>query len=179
MNLYIMRHGETVWNKQKRTQGRTNNRLSSDGIKACEKIAEDLKNIKFDYIFCSPLCRAIQTANIINKYHNLKIIKDERITDIDQGYFTGKFYDKLTDEEIIAKKNKDEKFKMESSQNFHLRIKNFYNFIKNNYYDKTVLIVTHSGVTSNLQIIINNEKLNEKNFNTYLLKNSEVKLFNI
>lgn len=47
------------------------------------------KDTKFDIIFCSPLMRTIQTANIINKFHNVKIVKDERLIEIDQGIFTG------------------------------------------------------------------------------------------
>ena len=73
MKIYIIRHGLTVWNKQKRTQGRVNNKLAKEGKEELEKIAQKLKNINFDYIFCSPLLRAVQSANIINFYHKYGI----------------------------------------------------------------------------------------------------------
>lgn len=172
-----MRHGKTIWNEQRRTQGHTNNRLSAYGIKTSNVCAENLKNVRFDYIFCSPLCRAVQTANIINKYHNIKIIKDERLKDIDQGFFTGKYFDKLTKEELIAKKNKDKNYNMESCESFYSRIKNFYNFITTKYSDKTILIVTHSGVACNLELIVKKEKFNETKFNNHTFENCEIKKF--
>ena len=99
MKIYILRHGETVWNFKGITQGRSNNRLSSNGKEQVEKIAIDYKDVKFDEIFVSPLMRTIQTANIMNKYHNKKLIRDERIIEIDQGKFTGRRKDSFTPEE--------------------------------------------------------------------------------
>ena len=51
MEIYIMRHGETVWNAKGIIQGRSNNRLSKNGKEQVKKQAEELKDIKFDYIF--------------------------------------------------------------------------------------------------------------------------------
>ena len=78
MNIYVMRHGTTVWNEKGITQGLTNNRLSKNGVALTEKVSLEYKNIKFEAIYCSPLTRTVQTANIMNKYHNLKIIKDTK-----------------------------------------------------------------------------------------------------
>ena len=96
MKLYVMRHGTSIWNEQGKTQGRSNNRLSENGKKIIEKTANQLKNIKFDIMFCSPLMRAVQSANILRKKLKCKKIKDNRIIEIDQGIFTGKIYNQLT-----------------------------------------------------------------------------------
>lgn len=48
-----------------------------------------MKNEKIDLILCSPLKRAIQTAQIINKERNIRIIIDERISERDFGEFEG------------------------------------------------------------------------------------------
>ena len=90
MNIYLMRHGTTVWNEKGITQGRVNNRLSQSGKAIAEQRALELQNVEFDVIFASPLMRTMQTANIINKYHNVKVVKDERLIEIHQGIFTGK-----------------------------------------------------------------------------------------
>lgn len=64
MILYIIRHGETEWNKMGKMQGRTDISLSEDGRKLAQN-GRWIKNVKFDYIFSSPLERAYETAYII------------------------------------------------------------------------------------------------------------------
>ena len=97
MNLYVMRHGTTVWNEKGITQGRSNNRLSKNGIELTELVSKKFKDIKFDVIISSPLMRTIQTANIMNKYHNVKVFKDDELLEIDQGIFTGHYKNSLTE----------------------------------------------------------------------------------
>lgn len=173
-----MRHSTTVWNEQRRTQGRVQNKLSESGKKDTYVVAEKLKNVHFDYIFCSPLLRAVQTTNILNKYHKCKVIKDERITDIDQGIFSGRYFDSLTKEELELKRAKDKSCKMESLQEMYFRIKPFFDEITAKHKDKTILVVTHSGVASFLEKMITCPSYDEKVFNsTDNFENSEVKKF--
>lgn len=175
-----MRHSTTVWNEQRRTQGRVANRLSKNGINKTLYVAQELKDIHFDCIFCSPLLRALQTANILNKYHKCKIIKDERISDIDQGIFSGRYFDSLTEEELKLKRAKDKSCKMESLQEMYYRIKPFFDEIMQKYKDKTILIVTHSGVASFLEKMITCPSYDENVFNrTDYFNNGEVKKFMI
>ena len=176
MKLLIDRHGKTVWNEQKRTQGRVHNRLCKDGILSSQETAEKLKNIKIDYIFSSPLLRSVQTANIINKYHNKKIIKDERLTDIDQGVFTGRFFESLTNEELQIKQTKNKDYGMESLQEMYVRIKDFFEFLKKHYYNYTILIVTHSGVARMVELSAKFDSFSNENFNkTMAFQNSEIR----
>ena len=178
MEIYIVRHGTTVWNEKKRTQGRVNNRLSKNGKEKAKILAKKLKDICFDYIFSSPLLRSVQTANLINKYHNNKIIKDKRLTDIDQGIFTGRYFNSLTKEELVLKKSKAKSCNMETLEEMYFRIKPFFNEIVEKYKDKTVLIVTHSGVASFLEKMINYPHYDKNIFNsTDCFKNGQVKFF--
>lgn len=178
MRLFIVRHGRTVWNEKKRTQGRVHNRLSSFGVAFSKEVAEKLKDIEFDYIFSSPLLRAVQTANIINKFHNNKVVKDERLTDIDQGVFTGRYFESLSEEELAIKKSKDKNYGMESLKEMYDRTSDFYNYIKNHYSDSTILVVTHSGNASFLEMLTSCSEYDPNVFNrTDLFQNSEVKEF--
>lgn len=180
MELYIIRHGETVWNRQRRTQGRVRNMLSSNGKKELNNLAIKLKNINYDFIYCSPLLRAIQSANIINKFHNKQIIKDERLTDFDQGIFTGRYFNSLTNEEKVLKRNKDKSCKMESYKELYNRVYNFYNEVLLNKQQEKILIVTHSGVASSLENIINNIPFNNETYKkTDLFLQGQIKHFNI
>ena len=123
MNLYIMRHGTTVWNEKGITQGCSNNRLSKTGISLTKDASEKYKDIEFNIIYCSPLMRTVQTANIMNKFHNVKVIKDKRLIEIDQGIFTGRSKNDLTEEEKNLKFTRAESCGMESYQSAYNRAK--------------------------------------------------------
>ena len=72
-----MRHATTRWNELGITQGHTHNRLSKTSIELTNKLSDDFKNTQIDLIITSPLMRSVQTSNIMNKHHNVKIIKDK------------------------------------------------------------------------------------------------------
>ena len=55
MRLYMMRHGETDWNKKHLWQGRTDIPLNENGRYVAELTREGLKGIPFDVAYCSPL----------------------------------------------------------------------------------------------------------------------------
>ncbi|MEK6959266.1 MAG: histidine phosphatase family protein [archaeon] len=105
MNLYIIRHGETVWNKEDphRLQGRTDVALSAEGIKQAKKIAERLSSESIALIYSSPLKRAKHTAKEIAKHHKgIKVMEDSDIIELDFGHFDG-----LNSDEIRAKYPED------------------------------------------------------------------------
>lgn len=180
MKVYVMRHGTTVWNEKGITQGRSNNRLSQKGKKLTQEIALKFKDINFDVIFSSPLMRAVQTANIMNKYHNAKILKDSNLIEINQGIFTGRSKFNLTEEEKKLKFIRAEKCGMESYLSVYQRTLNFINQLKAKQEFINVLIVTHKVNASLIENILNNIKIdfnNYQHFNTF--ENAEVKCFEI
>ena len=65
MNIYMIRHGETDWNKSKKIQGSTDIELNENGINQAKMMKEKFENINFDICLCSPLKRALKTAEII------------------------------------------------------------------------------------------------------------------
>jgi broad specificity phosphatase PhoE len=71
MLLYLVRHGQSVWNAEKRHQGWQNVPLSPLGEKQAESIGQRLKNLKFDYHFTSPIKRCYDTASAIVRAQDL------------------------------------------------------------------------------------------------------------
>ena len=67
MLIYIIRHGETDWNRQHRLQGQTDIPLNRQGIDLADVTGKALQDVPFDICFSSPLIRAKQTANEILK----------------------------------------------------------------------------------------------------------------
>ena len=65
MKLYLIRHGETDWNIERRLQGQVDIELNEFGRTLAVKTGKGLENIQFDICFTSPLKRARETAELI------------------------------------------------------------------------------------------------------------------
>lgn len=89
MKIYLVRHGETDWNKEKRIQGRSDIALNEYGMYLARKTGEGLRDIPFSRCYTSPLIRAYETARIILRGQDIPIIKDDRIVEMAFGEFEG------------------------------------------------------------------------------------------
>ena len=89
MTVYLFRHGETDWNKEKRLQGQSDVPLNEFGRELAVKTAEALKGIRFGAAFSSPLCRAAETARILLGDRDVPLILDERLREIHFGECEG------------------------------------------------------------------------------------------
>ncbi|HBD64283.1 MAG TPA: histidine phosphatase family protein, partial [Clostridiales bacterium] len=59
--IYLTRHGETEWNRQRRFQGSKNSELTEKGILGAELLASRIEDVELDCIISSPLKRAYHT----------------------------------------------------------------------------------------------------------------------
>jgi len=89
MKIYLVRHGETDWNKKLRIQGQADIPLNRTGRMQAEVAATYLSSIQFDAVFSSPLSRARETAEIIIKDEKIPIYIDERLKEISYGICEG------------------------------------------------------------------------------------------
>ena len=78
MEIYFVRHGQTVWNVEKRFQGLSDSPLTELGITQAKLLGEKLKDIKFDKFYSTSLKRANDTANYIkgNRKQEVEIFDD-------------------------------------------------------------------------------------------------------
>ena len=165
--LYIVRHGQTDWNTLHKRQGHTNIPLNETGINQAKKLKEELKNIKFDYVFSSPLDRALETAKIIS---GKDPIIDERLIERNNGKLeglTGDEIDRLQEQDNYS----DELYEVESIQDLHTRANFFLKDILNKYPNKDILIVTHVGIIINMRCYLDGEV---DDIGKYVLGNCEV-----
>jgi broad specificity phosphatase PhoE len=90
MRIYLVRHGETEWNKVRRFQGRSNLPLNQEGRKQVRALALALKNIPLMAIYTSPLIRTLETARLIKAFHpSTPIFEDNDLIEMDLGEFDG------------------------------------------------------------------------------------------
>lgn len=147
MEILLVRHGQTEWNLLKKVQGKADIELNEQGIKQAEETRNYLKNEKIDLILCSPLKRAMQTAEIIKQERNIKMIIDERISERDFGEFEGMPNTDFDFNAFWSYKQNLKYDKAENIQDFFERVYDFLESIKNEYTGKRVLIVAHGGIS--------------------------------
>ncbi|MBR5248937.1 MAG: histidine phosphatase family protein, partial [Lachnospiraceae bacterium] len=108
MNLYIMRHGETDWNKQGKLQGSVDIPLNDFGIELAEKTRDGFQRegITFDKVFSSPYIRAHKTAEIIVGAAELSIDVQPDIREMNFGGNEGAYVRELRTNPAYARLNK-------------------------------------------------------------------------
>ena len=89
MSIYVIRHAHTTWNgPPHRFQGRLHVPLSKEGIHIARKLGKKIKRPK--QIITSPAKRCIQTIHALFGEDYKQVTLDERLWEIDNGYFQGK-----------------------------------------------------------------------------------------
>ena len=91
----MVRHGETLWNERRLLQGRTDIALSDKGQEQAKVLSSALASIPFSSIYCSPLSRAKDTAQILGIPHGLAPKTDRGFLEISFGVWEGKSHDFL------------------------------------------------------------------------------------
>lgn len=94
MTLYILRHGQTDLNLERRVQGHLDVELNETGIEQAKDLAKVVaeKDIRFDRIYCSPLKRAIKTCEIVTGVDSSQFIIEERLKEFDFAELEGCAY---------------------------------------------------------------------------------------
>ncbi len=89
LRLFLLRHGETAWNRERRHQGRTDTPLSEIGQSQAEAVARELKEHPIKTVYASPLRRARDTAAVIAASHGLEVETDEAFQELHFGRWEG------------------------------------------------------------------------------------------
>jgi broad specificity phosphatase PhoE len=88
--IFLVRHGQTDWNKKQRFQGRMDIPLNDVGRAQAQALALALKVKKLTAIYSSPLKRALETARSIKAYHpTTPVIEESGLAEMDLGEFDG------------------------------------------------------------------------------------------
>lgn len=173
MNLYIMRHGETYWNKEGLIQGSSDIELTEFGIELAEKTRDGFvrDGIKFQKIYTSPYIRAVKTAEVINEKQQAALKVDNRVREMCFGKYEGMPLKKIKDSDqnvqycfsVPSRYKPDEKG--ESFEDVYARIDDFLeNEMKPLEQDpdiENVLVVCHGAVIRAFLTRIRNMDLDE------------------
>jgi len=161
MDLYFIRHAETVFNVEKKYYGVMNPPLTEQGIKRTITIANELSHLEFDQIYTSGLERTRQTAAIIcreNQWSEKLIRSHPQLNEMNFGSWEGLTANQVAAVDSVAWANfMNEPFAIhptggESFASFKKRVlEEFSEIIKENKANSTLLFVGHLGA---LRLII-------------------------
>ncbi|MDD3026593.1 MAG: histidine phosphatase family protein [Erysipelotrichaceae bacterium] len=159
MRLLITRHSKTIWNEQRRLQGRKDSKLTQKGIEEARILGEFLKGEQIDVIYSSPINRAYQTAQMI--FPDREIITDDRLMEMSFGDYEGKSVAELVKQkdyhDLWHNPSLDSRLPHgESYREIKERLQSFYEEIKTRHASQTVFVVTHGMAFIVLQAVIKN-----------------------
>lgn len=98
--LFLVRHGETDWNRSGQIMGARPVPLNRDGVAQAQRLAESLKGRSVDALYSSPVARALQTADILSSALHLPVTVEGGLTEVGVGQWEGLYWKDLTDEII-------------------------------------------------------------------------------
>ena len=99
LQVYLVRHGETQWNAERRIPGQPDSALTAKGGQQAMQVATRAKELGITHIISSDLGRTRRTAEIIAQACGCDIIFDSRLRELNMGVLEKRHIDSLTEEE--------------------------------------------------------------------------------
>ena len=179
MILYVVRHGQTQYNVDKRFQGQIDVPLNDVGKKQVMELSKKLSNINLDLIISSPLLRAVDTAKAIQKNNKVPIIINNDLKERSFGEFEG--LKDLTEYDCDINKLLDYNINysfhnVEPIQTLYKRVSRFLIDCYNQYSEKSILLSTHGGIVQIIEYLLR-ELPYSTNLQTLSLSNSEYRKY--
>jgi len=154
--IYIIRHGETFWNSERKLQGKTDTELNSKGIEDAHILKKFFEKKDISLIISSPLKRAYKTAQIISQ-NKINIITEEGLKERYFGKYEGMKFEKVIK---ILNSKEDNQFdithywwhneEMEDVESIYQRALCVLENYINKYKDKNLIFLSHGCVLETL-----------------------------
>lgn len=87
--VYLIRHGETDWNAERRWQGTIPTELNSLGYQQAQLLSQHLAHVSFSAIYASNLPRAYQTAQVLSESSNKPVQIETDLQEVNVGILQG------------------------------------------------------------------------------------------
>jgi len=152
----LMRHAQTVWNREKKIQGQHDTPLTTDGKKQASNWGQILSPFSWDRILASDAGRALATAEIINVHLKIPLTTDSRLKEQDWGQWVGKTVRQI---ETEAQQVLDQQVNAgwdfcppggESRRSVLKRSQLALQAAAQRYRGENLLVVTHEGIVKSL-----------------------------
>lgn len=152
LRLYLVRHGETAWSRERRFAGARDVPLTPDGVRQCEAVARHLAEAALAAVYASPLERARASAEIVAKPHRLEVRVDPAFAEMDFGPWEGLSRDEAArrfPDQWTVWRTTPERFRLEGAEPLGAvaaRARQGVARLATAHPDQTVLLVSHAVV---------------------------------
>ncbi|ADO49969.1 2,3-diphosphoglycerate-dependent phosphoglycerate mutase GpmB [[Enterobacter] lignolyticus] len=99
LQVYLVRHGETQWNAERRLQGQSDSPLTEKGEQQAWQVGERARTLGITHIIASDLGRTRRTAEIIADACGCAVAFDARLRELHMGVLEKRLIDSLTEQE--------------------------------------------------------------------------------
>ncbi|MCX7709607.1 MAG: histidine phosphatase family protein [Clostridia bacterium] len=181
--LYLVRHGETDWNKQNRCQGCIDIDLNEDGILQAKAVSKRLASEKIDMIYSSELTRAYHTADIINEQLSCEIKKDKALNEIDFGDWEGLTFEEMRvrpDYNYLHWKSEPHKAAFPGEGSLQIvqdRAMKLIRQIIQEHSGKNILVVSHGGILKT--VILGLLDIGLEAYNKFYITNTSISIVSV
>lgn len=173
MIVYVVRHGQTQWNIERKLQGWHDIPLNETGIRQAEEVRDQLLDVSFEAVYSSPLSRAVKTAEIIAAPHHLPITQDDRLRERSFGRWEGADFSVVNWEEVWSYET-NVSCEGETVRMFLDRIFSFFEEIRTRH-EGPVLVVSHGGTMRGVECYFNG--INQETLHSKITGNGSVKIY--
>ncbi len=152
MKLYLVRHGETEENATRVIQGWNPGKLTSLGIKQAERLAQRLKEVRFDAIYSSDSARAADTARIVGRFQDPPVQFTVALRERNMGIFQGgpsSAFEQAQEQSGLSHADFTPE-DGESLDELSHRAISFVQGLRNHHLHQTILLVAHGRFNSML-----------------------------
>jgi alpha-ribazole phosphatase len=150
MNLILIRHGETDWNRIGRCQGVADIVLNENGKKQARELAHSLRDHNIKAIYSSDLKRARETAQHIAEHHNITVQLEPGLQEMNQGDLEGLSFPDIRDRyaEVLKQwRESPETLRLPSGESL-VEVQNrawkVFEKVHQNHIGETVVVVSHN-----------------------------------
>lgn len=96
LEILLIRHGQTAWNRDRRIMGRLPIPLNVAGRRQAAALRRAFRSVTLKAIYTSHVQRAVETAKILARGRGIRVIKAPEVAEIDYGRWVGKTFDEVS-----------------------------------------------------------------------------------
>ena len=152
LKLFITRHGETVWNIEKRLQGWKDSSLTESGVQNAIALGQALTTTVFESVYSSPSERTVHTSKLIIGDQDIPFYLEKKLREINMGDWEGRTHAEVAETEAESFHsfwNTPHLYNTETGESFlevQHRAMEAINKIKTAHKSGNILLVTHTVV---------------------------------
>ncbi len=150
LEILLIRHGQTDWNRDRRIMGRRPVPLNKAGRAEARALAKVLKGVKIDAVYTSPVLRAVETAEHLRDGRRMSLRHAHEMAEIDYGRWIGKTFEEVIPEKAFRVYHKTPRKAQapggEHMKDVYRRTIRFIETIRRRHKKGRIAVVSHADV---------------------------------